>query len=32
VGGIGTLIVAVIWMGLFPPLRIVDRLTDVKVA
>jgi MFS family permease len=32
VGGIGTLIVAVIWMRLFPPLRIVDRLTDVKVA
>jgi MFS family permease len=32
VGGIGTLIVAAIWMRLFPPLRIVDRLTDVKVA
>ncbi len=30
VGGIGTLIVVAVWMKLFPPLRTVDRLTDVK--
>lgn len=29
VGGIGTLAVVAIWMWLFPPLRTVDRLTDV---
>jgi MFS family permease len=29
VGGIGTLAVVGVWMGLFPPLRKVDRLTDV---
>ncbi len=30
IGGIGTLIVVGTWMGLFPPLRKVDRMTDVK--
>jgi len=30
-GGIGTLAVVAIWMWLFPPLRTVDRLTDVEV-
>jgi hypothetical protein len=30
VGGIGTLAVVAIWMWLFPPLRTVDRLTDVS--
>jgi MFS family permease len=29
VGGIGTLVVVALWMRLFPPLRDVDRLTDV---
>ncbi|HEY1836553.1 MAG TPA: MFS transporter [Rhizomicrobium sp.] len=29
-GGIGTLAVVAIWMWLFPPLRKVDRLTDVE--
>jgi MFS family permease len=29
VGGLGTLGIVAIWMGLFPPLRDVDRLTDV---
>jgi len=29
VGGIGTLAVVAIWMWLFPPLRKVDRMTDV---
>jgi MFS family permease len=29
VGGLGTLAVVAIWMWLFPPLRTVDRLTDV---
>lgn len=29
VGGIGTLLVVAAWMGLFPPLRRVDRLSDV---
>lgn len=29
-GGIGTLIVVAVWMGLFPPLRNVDRLADVS--
>ena len=29
-GGLGTLGVVVIWMWLFPPLRTVDRLTDVE--
>jgi len=28
VGGIGTLAVVAIWMGLFPPLRKIDRLAD----
>ena len=28
-GGIGTLVVVAVWMRLFPPLRTVDRLTDV---
>jgi MFS family permease len=32
VGGIGTLAVVAIWMGLFPPLRTVDRLTDVAAS
>jgi MFS family permease len=31
-GGIGTLVVVATWMGLFPPLRNVDRMTDVKPA
>jgi MFS family permease len=30
IGGVGTLAVVGIWMGLFPDLRRVDRLTDVK--
>jgi MFS family permease len=30
VGGLGTLGVVAIWMWLFPPLRTVDRLTDVE--
>jgi MFS family permease len=30
IGGVGTLAVVAIWMGLFPGLRRVDRLTDVK--
>jgi MFS family permease len=29
-GGLGTLGVVAIWMWLFPPLRTVDRLTDVE--
>jgi MFS family permease len=28
-GGVGTLIVVAIWMGIFPPLRTVDRMRDV---
>jgi hypothetical protein len=28
-GGLGTLAVVAAWMKLFPPLRRVDRLTDV---
>ncbi|MGH6871637.1 MAG: MFS transporter, partial [Rhizomicrobium sp.] len=28
-GGIGTMLVVAVWMGLFPPLRQVDRLEDV---
>jgi MFS family permease len=32
VGGVGTLAVVAIWMWLFPPLRTVDRLTDVAPA
>ena len=31
IGGIGTLGVVAIWMWLFPPLRDVDKLTDVAV-
>ena len=31
-GGIGTLGVVAIWMRLFPPLRKVDRLSEVSVA
>jgi MFS family permease len=31
IGGIGTLAVVGTWMKLFPPLRTVDRLKDVKV-
>ena len=30
-GGIGTLMVVGLWMKLFPPLRRVDRLSDVQV-
>jgi MFS family permease len=30
-GGIGTLSVVALWMGLFPPLRRVDRFSDVAV-
>jgi len=29
IGGIGTLAVVTLWMWLFPPLRRVDRLSDV---
>ena len=29
IGGIGTLVVVAVWMGLFPPLRKVDRLSEV---
>ena len=29
IGGIGTLVVVGLWMWMFPPLRDVDRLTDV---
>ena len=32
IGGIGTLVVVAIWMKLFPPLRTVDRLTDVSAS
>jgi len=32
IGGAGTLAVVAIWMWLFPPLRKVDRLTDVLSA
>jgi MFS family permease len=31
-GGIGTLVVVVVWMWLFPPLRKVDHLQDAKVS
>jgi MFS family permease len=31
-GGIGTLVVVVVWMKLFPPLRTVDRMTEVVPA
>jgi MFS family permease len=31
-GGLGTLGIVAVWMWLFPPLRKVDRLTDVQVA
>jgi MFS family permease len=30
IGGVGTLAVVAFWMKLFPPLRTVDRLTDVS--
>jgi hypothetical protein len=30
-GGVGTLTVVGLWMGLFPPLRRVDRFSDVAV-
>jgi hypothetical protein len=29
IGGVGTLAVVGLWMKLFPPLRTVDRLSDV---
>jgi hypothetical protein len=32
IGGIGTLAVVGIWMGLFPPLRKIDRLADAANA
>ena len=32
IGGLGTLAVVAAWMWLFPPLRTVDRLTDVEAA
>lgn len=28
-GGVGTLVVVAVWMGVFPPLRTVDQLRDV---
>ena len=31
-GGIGTLVVVAVWMRLFPPLRTVDRMSDVAPA
>jgi MFS family permease len=31
IGGFGTLTVVALWMGLFPPLRRVDRFSDVAV-
>ena len=31
IGGLGTLAVVAVWMKLFPPLRTVDRLSDVRV-
>jgi hypothetical protein len=31
IGGIGTLLVTLVWMRLFPPLRRVDRLADAGV-
>jgi hypothetical protein len=31
VGGLGTLGVVALWMWMFPPLRDVDKLTDVAV-
>jgi len=31
IGGLGTLCVAALWLRLFPPLRAVDRLSDVRV-
>jgi hypothetical protein len=30
-GGIGTLLVVGLWMKLFPPLRHVDKFTDVTI-
>ncbi len=30
VGGIGTLVITALWMGLFPGLRNLDRLDDIK--
>jgi len=30
IGGLGTLFIVALWMGIFPSLRRVDRLTDVK--
>jgi MFS family permease len=32
IGGLGTLGIVALWMKLFPPLRDVDRLTDVSAA
>jgi len=31
-GGIGTLLVVAAWAKLFPPLRAVDRFSDVAVS
>jgi hypothetical protein len=31
IGGLGTLAVVALWMALFPPLRRVDRFSDVAV-
>jgi MFS family permease len=30
IGGVGTLVVVAVWMGLFPPLRTVDKLSEVS--
>jgi MFS family permease len=30
IGGVGTLLVVAIWMGVFPPLRKIDRLADAS--
>lgn len=32
IGGVGTLVVVALWMRLFPPLRRIDRLTDVTTS
>ncbi len=31
-GGVGTLVIVAVWMRIFPPLRHVDRMTDVAPA
>jgi len=31
IGGVGTLLIVALWMGLFPPLRKIDRLQEIAV-